>query len=337
MSSMFLSSSASFLHILYFLVLPVLLLAAAGYVIQKTLTLDMPTLARLNLHLVVPALIFFSVVNARITGAQVATVVLFSLCLMAAMSALALGSGKLFGVPRDMRSALLLTAVFFNAGNFGLPLQDLAFRAFGLSEEAMAIQAFIVIVQNVATFTLGVFVAAAGRRESHWRGNLLAMAKFPPIYALLLGLAALQARRWLGAAAPDVAHALDPFWQAVVYAKNALIAVALVTLGAQLALVKFRGGARRPVVLGVMLRLLAGPAAALALIYLFGIHGFLAQVLLIGSAAPTAVNALLLCLQFENHPEIVAKTVFFTTVLSPLTVTLVILLAQGGWLTRFAM
>ena len=62
------------------------------------------------------------------------------------------------------------------------------------------------------------------------------------------------------------------------------------------------------------------------------VAAFLAQMLLISTATPTAINVMLLCLQFDNHPDYAARTVFYTTLLSPLTVTLVIFLAKSGFL-----
>src|SRR5690606_22244802 len=107
--------------------------------------------------------------------------------------------------------------------------------------------------------------------------------------------------------------------------------IALATLGAQLALVR-RGSVQHPVTTTVMLRLLGGPAVGVALIWLLGLDGLIAQVLLISTAMPTSVNCLLLCLEFDNHPDFVARSVFYSTVLSPLPVTLTILLAQSGWI-----
>jgi len=55
-----------------------------------------------------------------------------------------------------------------------------------------------------------------------------------------------------------------------------------------------------------------------------------AQVLLISTSTPTAVNCMLICMEFDNHPDFVARTVFYSTLLSPFTVTLAILLAHSG-------
>jgi len=56
--------------------------------------------------------------------------------------------------------------------------------------------------------------------------------------------------------------------------------------------------------------------------------------LLIGTAVPSAVNCALLCVQFDNHPNYAARAVLYSTLLSPLTVTGVILFAQGGFLDQ---
>jgi predicted permease len=128
---------------------------------------------------------------------------------------------------------------------------------------------------------------------------------------------------------------LTPFWDALLYIKSAFVGVALVTLGAQLASVE-RGGARYPVSLAVGLRLLGGPLVGIALIYLLGLHGTLAQVLFISTATPTAVNTMLLCAEFDNHPTFVAKSVFYSMLLSPITVTLVIFCARSGSIPVFS-
>jgi predicted permease len=122
---------------------------------------------------------------------------------------------------------------------------------------------------------------------------------------------------------------LQPVWQAIQYIRDAFVAVALVTLGAQVALLKDTMN-KYPVALSVCIRLLVGPAVGLGLIWLFGLHGLLAQVLLISTATPSAVNTMLLCLQFDNHPDFAARAVVYSTLLSPITVTLVIFLAKSG-------
>ncbi len=326
-------------HIFYYIVSPLLMLIGLGCLIQRKLSLDMPTLTRLNFYFVVPAVIYFSVVTSTLRLADVAVVMGFHLVLIVLLSAAALSLGLILGVARDRLCALLMTVMYYNSGNYGLPLQDLAFRQMGRNVDATGLQVFVMILQNFSGFTVGILLAAAGGTsgsDRHWRQNLLHIIKFPPIYALAAGLITAQVRNLLGDDAVKAAGALEPFWDVVVHTRSAFVAIALVTLGAQLALVKSHDGPRYPVTLSVVLRLLVAPAVALGLLYLAHVFmpgtitPFVGQVLLISAATPTAVNAMLLCLEFNNHPDYLARAVFYSTTLSPLTVTLTIFAAQSG-------
>lgn len=322
------------------IVLPILLLAGIGYALQRTLTLDMPTLRRLNFYFIIPAIIYVNVVTSKLGGAGVALVVGFTVALWVTMAGLTLLLAWLRGVPRDQRAALLLTTVLHNSGNYGLPLQKLAFRPYGLGDRAVANQTFVMITQNFITFTLGILIVGGGGRNT-WRQNVRHMLRFPPIYALAAALITTQIVVLLGDAAGPVRHALRPLWDVLVYVKGAFVALALVTLGAQLALVG-KEAAKYRITMSVFLRLLGGPALALGLIHLAdaalragggeGLSPFLAQLLLISSTTPTAVNCMLMCLEFENHPDLAARAVLYSTLLSPITVTLVIFFARGEWL-----
>lgn len=323
-------------RIFYFVVLPILLLAGVGFLLQRKLGLDMPTLTRLNFHFVIPALIYFSLLTNPIPAADALKAIVFTLAMLVALAAVTYLAARARKVPRDQRRAMLMTTMFYNSGNYGLPLQGLAFRPAGLADWAMGLQIFVVLVQNFTGFTVGVLLAAGGRRDRHWKQNLLHIAKFPPLYALAAALITIQVRTWLGDdAAAGVGRALEPFWDVIRYVKEAFLATALLTLGAQLALVSGDRG-RYPITLSVVLRLLVGPALGLGLIYLLGLRGILAQMLLIGTGTPTAVNCMLMCLQFDNHPDYATKAVFYSTLVSPVTVTVVIFLARSGLLPGFA-
>lgn len=318
------------LHIAWFIVLPVMLLVGLGFVIQKRLGLDMPTLVRLNFYVVVPGMIYFAVVDSRLLAGDVGRVVGFTLGAMCVWAGLAYAVAKLRGVPMDQRRAMLMTSLFYNSGNYGLPVQELAFRAtpFG-GTAATGLQVFVLVVQNIASFTLGILLAAGKMSDGRWRKNLTHIVRFPPIYALMAALLTVYVRGLLGEQAGGVTHVLEPIWDTVVFAKGGFIVVALLTLGAQLAVVE-RGEGKGPVATSVLLRLIAGPVVGFTLLKLLGWTGPVAQVLLISTSMPTAVTCLLLCMEFDNHPSYVARCVFYSTLLSPITVTLTILLAHSG-------
>ena len=322
-------------HIFYFIVLPMLVLAGIGYLVQKKVGLDRHTLKALNFYFVMPGMIYYSILTSKMTVSQVGTVVVFALTLLVSMVLVTALVAKLRGIPRRYRNTMVMTTMLFNSGNFGLPLQERAFHHAGLSSDATGMQALVMITQNLFTFTVGILIAAGGRKERHWKENLLHIAKLPPIYALTAAVLTVQVRNGLSGVSPSLGDAVEPWWKVVVYVKEAFFGVALLTLGAQLATVQ-RGKDRYPIRWSVFMRLLVGPLIALGIIYAFGVSGFIAQVLLIASSAPTAVNCMLLCLEFDNNPDYAATAVFYSSLLSPVTVTLVIFFAQGGFLPGFS-
>lgn len=378
-------------QVAYTILLPLLLVMGVGYAVQRGLGLDGPTLTRLNFYVVVPAMVYFSLVSSEVDPRHVGVMVGFTLLAMGVWGGIALATGAVLGVGRDRLPALVMSVIFYNSGNYGLPLQELAYRDIGrdgsttptggsesLSSAAAALQVFAMIVQNVTSFTFGVVLAAAGgaggggSRDAAWRSglrrDLLHVVKFPPIYALTAAALTLLVGRWLGEAAPEVAAALRPFWDTVVFMKGGFIVVALATLGAKLATVSWRSTsepgrvgpipptpdtparheparfgaspATRLVAAAVLLRLVVAPATAVLMLWGLnamlrwaggdGLDPLVAGVLLISTAVPTSVNCLLLCMEFDNHPDDIARAVFISTVLSPVTVTLTILLARSG-------
>jgi predicted permease len=63
---------------------------------------------------------------------------------------------------------------------------------------------------------------------------------------------------------------------------------------------------------------------------LFGlnIHGLFAQALVLSTSFPTAVNSALLAMEYDNEPAFAASAVFYSTMVSALTVSIVIYLTQ---------
>jgi len=262
--------------IFYFIVLPLLLLVGIGYVIQRFLGLDMLTLRRLNFYFVMPGIIYCSLVQSDLRARDVAVVVAFALAIQLVLGCLTWLAAVARRVPRDQRNAMIMTTIYYNAGNYGLPLQDLAFRAVGESAFAQSQQVFVMATQNLTNFTVGIVLAAGGKGRVSWRRNIGHMLRLPPVWVILAAVVTLLLRNALGSHSWAV-QAVQPFWQALLYVRDAFIGVALLTLGAQLAIVKpaaapeAPGSAgpdqpppkRYPIAWSVALRLLGGPAVAL--------------------------------------------------------------------------
>ncbi len=301
-----------FIAIMRDIILPVFIIMAIGFILQKKLTLDVQTLARLIIYYVVPAFIFVRLYEAEIEWSIFANIIMFILLLVAILYVLTMIVGKLLKLDASKRVTFTNSVVFFNSGNYAVPVNDLVFRG---DPFAMSIQVIFLMFQNIFVFSYGIF-----SMQSMDTGKLRAILgyfKMPVMYAMILGLGM---------------NALDLpvpgfIWVPANYIADAMIAIALMTLGAQVAQLKLSAGLRT-VYYSVGLRLLISPLIALGLIFLFGVSGITAQALLIASSMPTAVNSSVIAQEYDNHPDMAAQIVLFSTVASAFTVSLVIFVAR---------
>lgn len=284
-----------------------------GYLVQKRVGLDLQTLARLNFYVFVPAFLFVKIYESTLSPADLGRIGLHFALFFCIMGALAWSLASAFGLGARMKRALTASVIFYNSGNYGIPVAQLAFGGAALP---LQVQAAMVMLQNIATFTVGVFIMAGGRGERK-RDTLREVFKLPMIYVLVLA----GVMRHFGLTPPP------PLNTALHFLSNALVPVAVVTLGAQMAglpVPKFG----RALFLSLGLRLVAAPIIGFGLVWALGIKGLLGEALMVSTCFPTAVNSALLALQFENEPEFAAAAVFYSTVVSIFTVSATIYAAR---------
>lgn len=332
--------------IFYQICLPILLLAGLGYVLQRYIGLDIHTLKSITFYVTLPTVIFTSVATSTVPAGDVGRVLLFVATFLLLGGILTYVGLASRGVDPAHRRAIVITSMNPNAGNFGFPVQELVFRSIGRGAAAQTLLAFVIITQNLLNFTIGVAFLAGGGEGRSIKQHLKTILEFPPIYALVAAivvkqvggvLSSLESSALFGADPSIVVESVvAPFRRVLSLIRGAFIPLALLTLGAQLGTMDLRRS-DYPVALSVILRIVAGPVFAFLLLALFGIQGFLAQVLFLAFGGPSAVNAMLLCLEFDAAPDLAARTVLYTTLASPISVTILIFLAGGGFFPLFAL
>ncbi|TCO93563.1 hypothetical protein EV701_104267 [Chthoniobacter flavus] len=288
--------------------LPILVMFGFGWLIDRRSRLDLKSLVKLNIYLFVPAFIFVHVVDSNLSGAAAARIMGFTASIIASMFVLSAIVGRGMRYEAGHTRALQLATMFYNSGNYGIPLMSLAFPGLG---ELM--QVFIVLTQNISTFTVGLALAASTHR-SGWR-LALPMLRQVSLWAVLSAIIVrvlhlpVQQVRWL--------------WVPLHYISEGLVAFALITLGVQLSQTKVRQSLPR---LGwaLGLRLLIAPGIAAALVPIFGFKGQEATIMIVSSSFPTAVNTALIAHEFNADSQFAAAAVFYSTLLSMFTVTLLI-------------
>ncbi len=295
--------------------LPAFMLIGLGWLMDKAFSLNLDSLVKLTLQVFVPAFILVQLVESPLSGSLAARVFLFTIFMIIIMLGLASLVAWVLRWKNEERSVLQLSAMFQNAGNFGIPLMALAYP-----QRGPAIEVFIIAAVNISTFTLGVLIAS-GRADQRW-----SWARFLPMLR--------QASVWAIVAAFIIRHFELPvtewniLWVPLSYLKDGLIAIALITLGVQLAKTSHCLADIPKVGTAMVLRLLLAPLIAIPVARLFGFEGELAAIVILSTAFPTAVNTALVAHEFRAAPQLAASIVFYSTLAGAVTVTLVVALLR---------
>lgn len=314
-----------FFYILSHNILPIIFIVALGFMMGKRFRMDIQTLSKLNFYIFVPAFTFYQIYTTDLPDSML-WVLLFALAMLFVNYLVALLFGKFRRYDVGMRNAFMNSLMFYNSGNIGIPLITLVFSGmpFIVAGEtpylapALALQVVVLIIQNLSVNTLGFYNAGIGKKMS-WKEALASVFKMPTVYAIPLAFLFKYC----------VSYDLTqfPLWAGIQYLKEGLVPIALFTLGVQLSRTKIS----RPSVnvgIAVLMRLVGGPLLAMGLIYLFRFDHFTAQVLMMSSSVPTALNTALIAVERDNHPQFASQTVLYATLLSPLTLTCVVYLSR---------
>lgn len=306
------SSLDLFVQIVTALLLPMAALTALGIIGRKVWKIDVATLIVLNLYFFVPAVLFVKIIEAHVEASFVLLVLGFVLGIEVVMLAVSGVIGRVFGLDRSVRMAFGNSLLFFNSGNFGLPMADLAFHQ---NPTASAVQVFIMLFQNITGNTLGVFRSQRGQGTT--RSALGAVFGLPALYVIAVALVMRATSLPISA----------PLWSTLKFLSGGFVAIALITLGAQLADIK--GRAHLPLALVASgLRLILSPLIGIGAAFALGLDGVLAQSLVLGISTPPAVNTAQLARRYGNEPELASQTVLVGTLLSGLTITATLLTVQ---------
>jgi malate permease and related proteins len=290
---------------------PIFLIVGCGWLLDRKFKLHLESLVKLNIYLMVPAFIFTRVLATELTGTQAVKIVGFTLFIIALMFA---GSGiaaRIFRMEKKQRQSLSLATMFYNCGNYGLPLVTLAFGA-----QAAAVQIYVLATMNVATYTIGLLLAQShGESAGSHRQALTKVLRQPTLYALALGVLCktfsvpVQSITWL--------------WEPLDLIQAGLIGFALITLGVQMSQTR-PAPFRAPLWSAISLRLLIAPALALPLTWLFAFPKEVAASLILAAAAPTAVNTALLAHEFGGDLSFSTSAVYYSTLFSLFTTTVLV-------------
>ena len=298
-------------------VLPPLAIAGVGYALGSVRSVDVDPLNTVVLYVLLPALVFHSLVTGSVGGDTVASLAVgmvgFTLVMMAGAALI----GRAVGESGDTLGGFILTSAFPNAGNFGIPVATFAFGAVGRDTAVL-----FVVVQNVLLYTLGVAIVSRGGDAATAVRRVLAM---PVMYAVLAAGAVVA----LGVQFPAEGTAAGT----LELVGNASIPLFLLILGLRLAEMNPASAVVRSLP-AVGLKLLAAPLVGAAVALAVGIADpTAARAFVLLCAGPAAISPLVLLIEFGDEAgdglsgsDYVGSVIFATLLGSVPAVTIVLVL-----------
>lgn len=291
-------------------VLPIFVVASVGFLSARFLKADVKTLSRITFNALAPCLVFNLLVTSKISPDEFARMVLFTVAVVLGIGLI----GRLITLPlrldRAMASAFLIVIMFSNGGNYGLSVNNFAF-----GKEALARATIYFVTSTILMYTVGVFVASSGK--SGYRKALTGVFKIPAVYGVVAAGVVILSKTTLP----------PPVMRPIELLSGASLPMMMLVLGMQL---ERAAKPENPLLIGLatVLTLVISPLLALGMVNVLGLSGAARQAAMIEASMPTAVVTTILALEYEVMPSFVTSVVFVSTLLSPITVTLLIALLR---------
>ena len=287
-------------------VVPTFVLIALGAFIDKRFPgLSMETLSRLSVHLLVPALVFAALAKTDVSMTSATLLTLAYLLYLLILGIITFISTR--DLPKMEARAVIVSTLFGNTGNMGLPITLFAYGQAGLE------RAVILLIVSLAAMFIAGPIMLAGGGDLRKRG--IETFKLPPVWATIIGVSFNLF---------DI-HLPLSISRGLELLGDASIPLMLVALGMQMQrswTLKFGVAALRTVIF----RLILGPFIAYGVAWLLGLSTLDRNVLLLSAVLPVAVTMFVIALEVKGDAAGVARSVVATTVMSLLAITLVLFL-----------
>ncbi|HIU10524.1 MAG TPA: AEC family transporter [Candidatus Avidehalobacter gallistercoris] len=291
--------------------LMLLLMMLIGYIMEKKYLLgenSAAVMSKIVLNVTLPAQIItsFSIEGADISAAAVGKTLGFSALAYAFYFVVAWLMVRLLRAPKEQRGTYEYMVIFGNVGFMGFPLITTVFGA-----DKLVYAVLFNIVFNLLVFSVGIQMIAGGSGSFDWR-RLINLPLGSSVLALLLFFAHIELPGFVNTALFTLGDATTP--------------LAMLILGATIAAMPIRElFEERRVYLFVAVKLLAVPVLVLLLIKpLLPAGDIIGSILVVLSGMPVATNATMLSVEYGGDIKLVSQGIFFTTVLSVLTIPLLI-------------
>lgn len=293
-----------FIEILTQVTLPIISLVALGWLLQPRLKLDVGSLNRLQVYVVMPAFLVHFLSTGNQPLAVVWPVVYFGAIQFLILIPLGWLLVRLLGFRRSLGPMTGLGTAYANVGFFGIPVTLLAF-----GPDYLIYQSVLTAMMAILVCTAGVWLLAPSGGSP--LGKLRNAFETPLIPSVILGMAL----RGFEVELPSLVS------QPLQFLGSIFTPLALYTLGAQVAAagrVRIEPG---PQALIMFLKFIAAPVLSWLICLAIGLPEDITAVMVVAAATPVGVLLTIFAAEYRTESEFISTAVVLSTALSPLFVT----------------
>ncbi|TFH35586.1 MAG: AEC family transporter [Anaerolineales bacterium] len=285
-------------------IFPIIFMAGVGFLIQRLFNIDPRPLSIVIFYALTPTLIFQLTFHNQVNGTDMLRMISVVISLAIILSIFVSGMARVLQLSPAMKAAFLLSAVFMNAGNYGLSLNSYALGQIGLAWASI-----FFISTAVLNNSLGVFFASSGNKTVG--DSLLGLLRVPTLYAFAIALVLRLCH---------IEQLPTPLSKPIEAMAAATIPAMLLVLGMQISRTGLPSN-KKLMGLAIGTRLILSPLIAAALTFFMNLPLIGRQAGILEAAMPSPVLAIIISMEYDAEPEFVSAVVLLTTILSPLTLT----------------
>lgn len=289
-------------------IFPIMLISMAGFVLGRTIKIDTRSIGRVSFYFFNPVLVFNILLANKLPVTEMFNTAVFTILVTLGSGLIALLGGQILKLDKKTQISTLLTSMFANNGNYGLPL-----IAFAFGEQALSHASLYFVFASLITNTLGIFIASMGHMSI--KQAFLGIFRIPTIYAVMAALLINS----LNLTMPL------PIERTVSILTGAGVPVMILLLGLELSNMKWTNSFKA-LGLAASVRLIVGPLLGVGFAALLGMQGVGMKAGIVDASMSSAVANANLASEYELDSSLVAATILVTTLISPLTLTPLILL-----------
>ncbi len=290
---------------LFSLISSIIFLIGLGYFIKRVGLLkseDSATLNKVIVYVALPALIFLAIKNSNLEASLLAMPLVGWIAMTAAVLVAFLVS-RFIPLKKETKGAFLLASAIGNTGYLGYPL-SLAFGGESYLVKAIFYDIFGTVL---FAFTVGLFFADHFGGGDNKINKLKEMAAFPPLIALVVGLALRSVE-------------LPVFiLKSLEYLKAAAVPLIMISIGVSLE-PKSLGRYKRLIAFLCGIKLIISPLIAFGAASLLGLSHDFTQVIILEASMPPAMLSFIIGLKYRLDTDFLTVGIVAATILSIITV-----------------